>query len=202
MKQQKQGFAKNVSKRYNMSGLKDKIKKEAKGLQERLKIANVWALPRINKIVVNVGLGRAVVASAKPEDVIKRVSDELGRITGQKPVVTQAKKAIASFKTRIGMRIGLKVTLHGPKMYDFLEGLIKVALPRTRDFRGVKESSVDAGGNLNVGIKDHTVFPEASADAANSFSLEFTVTVFNSDRANSLEFFRTLGFPFEKKTNK
>lgn len=177
--------------------LKDKIQKETKVLQERLKVANVWALPRINKIVVNAGLGRAVASSAKPEDVVKRVSEELARITGQKPVVTRAKKAIASFKTRIGMPIGLKVTLHGSKMYDFLERFVKVALPRTRDFRGIKESAVDTNGNLNVGIKDHTVFSEASADVAHSFGLEFTTSVLNSNRLKSLEFFKTIGFPFE-----
>ncbi len=182
-----------------MPGLKDKIQKETKGLQERLNIANVWALPRISQVVVNVGLGRAVSASAKPEDIIKMVSEEVARLTGQKPVATQAKKAIASFKTRLGMPIGVKVTLHGPKMYDFLERFVRTALPRTRDFRGLKESCVDTNGNLNVGIKDHTVFPESSADAAHSFGLEFTVVVLNSNHAKSLEFFKTLGFPFERK---
>ncbi len=179
--------------------LKDKIRKETKGLRARLNLANVLALPRIDKVVVNVGLGRVTVASAQPEEIIKRVSEELARITGQKPITTQAKKAIASFKTRMGMPIGLKVTLHGSKMYDFLERFIKMALPRTRDFRGLKASSVDASGNLNVGIKDHTVFPEASADVAHAFGLEFTASVAGSDRQKSLVFFKTLGFPFEKK---
>ena len=187
------GFAKNVSKRYKlqaMTGLKDKIQKENKVLQERLKVANVWALPRISKVVVNVGLGRVVVASAKPDDIIKKVSEELSLITGQKPVVTKAKKAIASFKTRIDMPIGVKVTLHGSKMYDFLEKFVRTALPRTRDFRGIKESCVDSNGNFNVGIKDHTVFAEATADAAHSFGFEFTATILNSNRMNSLEFLR------------
>ncbi|MEK7565384.1 MAG: 50S ribosomal protein L5 [Patescibacteria group bacterium] len=183
-----------------MTGLKDKIQKENKVLQERLKVANVWALPRISKVVVNVGLGRVVVASAKPDDIIKKVSEELSLITGQKPVVTKAKKAIASFKTRIDMSIGVKVTLHGSKMYDFLEKFVRTALPRTRDFRGIKESCVDSNGNFNVGIKDHTVFAEATADAAHSFGFEFTATILNSNRMNSLEFFKALGFPFEKKT--
>ncbi|MDP3800347.1 MAG: 50S ribosomal protein L5 [bacterium] len=183
-----------------MIGLKDKIQKETKVLQERLKTANIWALPRITKVVVNVGLGRVVVASAKPEDIIKRVSEEISRITGQKPVATEAKKAIASFKTRLGMSLGVKVTLHGSKMYDFLEKFVRTALPRTRDFRGMKESCVDSHGNLNVGLKDHTVFAEASADAAHSFGFQFTVKVLNSNKEKSLEFFKLLGFPFEKKT--
>ncbi len=183
----------------HMTGLIDRIYKENKILKERLNAANSWALPRIIKVVVNVGVGRAVVASAKPEDIIKRVSEEVSRITGQRPVVTKAKKAIASFKTRIDMPIGVKVTLHGSKMYDFLEKFIRTALPRTRDFRGIKESCVDSNGNLNVGIKDHTVFSEDTADASHSFGLEFTATVLNSNKEKGLEFFKSLGFPFEKK---
>lgn len=199
----KPGFAKSANRLYKtMTGLKDKIQKDSKILKEKLNLSNVWALPRLEKIVVNVGIGRAVTASAKPEDVVKKISDELILITGQKPVVTKAKKAIASFKTRIGLPIGIKVTLHGRRMYDFLERFVRVALPRTRDFRGLKMTLVDAHGNLNVGLKDHTVFPEASADAAHSFGFEFTVRVLNSDHEKSLEFFKALGFPFEKKAVK
>ena len=182
-----------------MLNLKGKIVQETKPLQLKLGIKNSLALPRLKAVVVNVGLGRAVTSNAKPEDVIKKVSEEITTITGQKPVATVAKKAIASFKTREGMAIGVKTTLHGKKMYDFLERFIRIALPRTRDFRGLKISSVDDGGNLNIGIKDHTIFPEAVADAAHSFSIEFTAVVSGSNKKNSLEFFRTLGFPFEKK---
>ena len=157
--------------------LKEKINKETKNLQKLLGAENVFAIPRINRVVINVGLGRAVVSSPKPEDVIKKVSEEIAAISGQKPVETLAKKAISSYKTRIGMAIGIKVTLHGGKMYNFLDRFVKIALPRTRDFRGLNESCVDEAGNLNIGLKDHTVFPEASADAAHTFGFEFTVVM-------------------------
>lgn len=187
------------SQKSKMAGLKEKINKETKNIQKLLGAENVFAIPRLNRVVINVGLGRAVVSSAKPEDIIKRISSEIAAISGQKPVGTLAKKAISSFKTRIGMTIGIKVTLHGEKMYDFLDRFVKIALPRTRDFRGLNESCVDDAGNLNIGIKDHTVFPEASADAAHTFGFEFTVVVNGSDRKKSLEFFKALGFPFSSK---
>lgn len=176
--------------------IKDKV--FAKELQSSLKVDNVLALPKIKSVVVNVGLGRAVVQAAKPEDIIKKVSAEITAITGQKPVVTTAKKAIASFKTRIDMPLGLKVTLHGAKMYDFLARVVDVALPRTRDFRGLDEKNVDKNGNLNVGIKDHTIFPEATADASHTFGFEFSVVISDSNKSKSLEFLRKLGFPLKK----
>lgn len=179
--------------------LKEYLQKQGnKQLQERLGIKNVWALPRLNKVVVNVGIGRLVAASAKADDLVKRIAEELTRIAGQKPIVTKAKKSIASFKIREGMPLGLKVTLHGDKMYDFLARVIKIALPRTRDFRGLDESNVDRCGNLTVGIKDHTVFPEASADALHSFGLEFTAVVKTKEWIQAVEFFRVLGFPLKK----
>lgn len=185
-----------------MVGLKEKINSETKNIQKLIGSENVFDIPRINRVVINVGLGRVAVSSAKPEDIIKRISSEIAAISGQKPVETFAKKAIASFKTRIGMAIGLKVTLHGNKMYDFLERFVKIALPRTRDFRGLNESCVDNAGNLNIGIKDHTVFSEASADAAHTFGFEFTVVVDGSNREKSLKFFKELGFPFKKENRK
>ncbi|MEK7174941.1 MAG: 50S ribosomal protein L5 [Patescibacteria group bacterium] len=180
-----------------MINLKEKISKDLKNIQARLGAVNVWAVPRLEKVAVNVGLGRALGASVKAEDFLKKISGELAAITGQRPIETKAKKAIASFKTRVGMPLGLKVTLHGQKMYDFLDRFIRIALPRTRDFRGLKESCVDKNGNLSVGIKDHTIFPEASADAAHTFGFEFTAVVKGSNRGRSLEFFKLLGFPFE-----
>lgn len=179
-------------------GLKEKINKESKNIQKLIGVDNVFAIPRLDRVVINIGLGRVVVTAAKPEEIIKRISDEIGVISGQKPVTTLAKKAIASFKTRKGMVIGLKVTLHGHKMYDFLDRFVKMALPRTRDFRGLNESSIDESGNLNIGIKDHTVFPEASADAAHTFGFEFTAVVSGSNKEKSLVFLKALGFPFSK----
>ena len=182
-----------------MASLKEKVKKGIlKTAKKQTGPNNAWAWPRLKGVVVNVGLGRLVTQSAKPEDIINKVAGELAVITGQKPAVTKAKKAIASFKTRIGMPIGLKVTLHGDKMFDFLEKFINVASPRTRDFQGINESCVDKSGNLNIGLKDHTIFPEATADAAHVFSLEFSVIVKSKSRADSLEFFKALGIPFKK----
>lgn len=180
--------------------IREKIKDRAfiKELQSSLKVGNVLALPKIRSVVVNVGLGRAVAQSAKPDDIVKKVSTEITAITGQKPVITKAKKAIASFKTRIGMPVGVKVTLHGYKMYDFLERVVNVAFPRTRDFRGLDETKVDANGNFNVGIKDHTIFPEATADASHTFGFEFTAVISGSDKNKSLEFLKKLGFPLKK----
>lgn len=179
--------------------LREKLKKDVwPALQAKFNLANVWATPRIWGVVVNAGLGRMAVQSGKPEDLISRISQELAVITGQKPLPTKAKKAIAAFKTRQGMTLGLKVTLHGERMYDFLDRVINTALPRTRDFRGLAESCVDGEGNLNVGIKDHTVFPEASADAAHTFGLQLTVVVKGSNKERSLEFFRLMGFPLKR----
>lgn len=213
-------LAKSAAKRYNMGqfpipsgvgeffdkiGMNKQLRKKIKDkvfvkeLQSSLRTNNVLALPKIRSVVVNVGLGRAVAQSAKPDDIVKKVSAEITAITGQKPVVTKAKKAIASFKTRIGMPLGVKVTLHGPRMYDFLERAVNVAFPRTRDFRGLDPKNVDEGGNLNVGIKDHTIFPEATADASHTFGFEFTVIVSGSNKERSLKFFKMLGFPLQIK---
>lgn len=170
-------------------------------MQKSIGISNIWALPRIKTVVVNAGIGRLTVQSAKPEDVVKRISSELAAITGQKPITTKAKKSIASFKTREGMPIGLKITLHGQRMYDFLERFINIALPRTRDFRGIGKDCVDKDGNLNIGVRDHTVFPESSSDAAHTFGFQFTVVMASPGRKESLEFFRALGLPFKGKEN-
>lgn len=182
-----------------MTSLKEKVKKGVlKTAKKQAGPNSAWAWPRLKGVVINVGVGRLVAQSAKPEDIISRIAGELSAITGQKPVVTKAKKAIASFKTRTGMPIGLKVTLHGDKMFDFLEKFINVASPRTRDFQGISESCVDRNGNLNIGLKDHTIFPETAADAAHTFSLEFSVIVESKSRADSLEFFKALGIPFKR----
>ncbi|MBI4120432.1 MAG: 50S ribosomal protein L5 [Parcubacteria group bacterium] len=182
-----------------MNSLRERLKRDVwPAMQAKFNLANVWAVPRLWGVAVNAGLGRMAVQSGKPEDLVNRISLELAAITGQKPSPTKAKKAIAAFNTRQGMTLGLKVTLHGERMYDFLGRVINTALPRTRDFRGLAESCVDQEGNLNVGIKDHTVFPETSADAAHTFGLEFTVVVKGSNREKSLEFFKLMGFPFKR----
>lgn len=181
-----------------MSFLREKLKKEElKKTQTVIGVNNVLALPRLEKVVVNAGLARAVVQATSPDEVLKRSAGELALITAQKPVITTAKKSIASFKTRQGMPLGLKVTLRGARMYDFLERLIHIVLPRVRDFRGLDPNGLDGQGNLNIGLKEHTVFPEASADAAHTFGLEITVVLRGGNRDHKLVFLKALGFPFK-----
>ena len=129
-------------------------------LIEKFKYANPMSIPRLEKIVVNVGVGEAVGDSKK----IASVCDDLAAITGQKPVVTRAKKSIANFKLREGMPIGAKVTLRRARMYEFLDRLVTVALPRVRDFRGLPPSSFDGKGNYAMGLKEQIVFPEIDYD--------------------------------------
>lgn len=129
-------------------------------LQKEFNFANVMEIPRLEKIVINMGVGEAVGDSKK----IKKAVEEMTKISGQKPVTTRAKKSIASFKLREEMPIGCKVTLRGNQMYEFLDRLIQIALPRVRDFRGVKPTSFDGRGNYALGLKEQLVFPEISYD--------------------------------------
>jgi len=129
-------------------------------LQEKFSYANAMQIPKLEKIVINVGCGEAVADSKK----IKSVESELAKIAGQKPVVTVAKKSIATFKLRDGMPIGAKVTLRKNQMYEFLDRLVNIALPRVRDFRGVSPKSFDGRGNYAMGLKEQMVFPEISYD--------------------------------------
>ncbi|MZR31185.1 50S ribosomal protein L5 [Sneathiella litorea] len=131
-----------------------------KQLQEKFAYSNVMQIPKLDKIVINVGCGEAVADSKK----IKSVEVELAKISGQKPVVTNAKKSVATFKLREGMPIGAKVTLRKSQMYEFLDRLINIALPRVRDFRGVSEKSFDGRGNYAMGLKEQIVFPEIHYD--------------------------------------
>ncbi len=129
-------------------------------LRKEFDFANVMEIPRLEKIVINMGVGEAVGDSKK----IKKAVEELTKISGQKPVTTHAKKSIAAFKLREGMAIGCKVTLRGNQMYEFLDRLIQIALPRVRDFRGVKPTSFDGRGNYALGLKEQLVFPEIAYD--------------------------------------
>jgi len=180
----------------NMSDLKQKyIKEVIPKMKEKFDYKNNLAVPKIMKTVVNVGIGNIL----KDEKNQELISKELALITGQKPMPTQARKAIAGFKVREGMIIGLKVTLRGEKMFDFLSRLINVAIPRTRDFRGFSSKSVDKGGNLTMGIKEHIIFPEASQeDIKRIFGLEVTVVTASKNREEALELFKLLGFPIKK----
>ena len=176
--------------------LKEKYHSEVrKKIQDEFEIDNVMAVPKIEKVVLNMGMGEAI-ANAK---VLDAAVDELGQITGQKPVVTKAKKSIAAFKLREGVAIGTMVTLRGEKMYEFLDRLINVALPRVRDFRGVPTKSFDGRGNYTLGIRDHFIFPEidiSKVDKSKGMNITIVTSAKNDEQARFL--LRELGMPFGK----
>ncbi len=180
-----------------MSRLRELYKTEAvPGLMKQFGYTNIMAVPRLVKINVNMGLGEAI-ANAKVLDV---AAEELAAITGQRPVVTKAKKSIAAFKLRQGMPIGVTATLRGSRMYEFLDRLVSIALPRVRDFRGVSPRSFDGRGNYTLGLKDQLVFPEidfAKADKARGMNVT-VVTSAKSDE-EAYELLRILGMPFAKR---
>ena len=179
-----------------MARLKEKYKKEiAPALAKEFAITNPMAIPKIEKVVVNMGLGEAS-ANAKILDV---AADELKSVTGQKPVITKAKKSIAAFKLRQGMAIGTMVTLRGERMYEFLDRLISVALPRVRDFRGVSAKAFDGRGNYTLGIREQLIFPEIDfnkVDKTRGMNISIVTTAPNDDQARSL--LKALGMPFRQ----
>ncbi len=177
-----------------MELLKEYREKIIPDLKKELGVKSSMAVPRLQKIIINVGVGRMV----RDEKNVEQVVSDLALITGQKPVPTTAKKAIASFKTRIGMVLGYKITLRGKRMYDFLERLLKIALPRTRDFRGISTDSI-SGNSLTIGIKEHIVFPELSTEnVKNIFGFEITLVSNAKTGKQSFALFRSLGVPFKK----
>ena len=177
-----------------MSRLKERYEKEvAPALKKEFGYKNVMAVPKIEKIVVNMGLGEAT-QNAKIADT---GADELARIAGQKPVVTRAKKSIAQFKLRKGMPIGTMVTLRGERMWDFLDRLIAVALPRVRDFRGVSPRGFDGRGNYTLGLKDQLIFPEIDymkVDKTRGMNISVVTTAKTDEEARKL--LQLVGFPF------
>jgi large subunit ribosomal protein L5 len=173
-------------------------KKIVPELKKELGLKNNLEVPRLSKVVLNVGFGR----HSKEKAYIATVVDSLTRITGQKPILTKAKKSISSFKIREGMVIGASVTLRGKRMYDFVEKLIHVSFPRVRDFRGISAKGVDRQGNLTVGFKEHLAFPEIKADEVeNIFGLEISLPTSTSDQKAGLKLFELMGFPFKEKSN-
>lgn len=161
-------------------------------LKEKFGYTSPMQSPRVTKVVVSTGTG-----SLKDKGKVEVITDRLARITGQKPSPRSAKKSIATFKTREGDTIGYAVTLRGLRMYNFLDRLIHIALPRTRDFRGIPESSVDDLGNLTIGIREHTIFPETSDEELRDvFGLSVAIVSTARTRAEALAFFRHVGVPF------
>ncbi len=176
--------------------LKEKYSKDvAPALRKEFGIENVMATPRLEKIVLNMGLGEAV---ANPK-MLDGAAEELSAIAGQRAVVTKAKKSIATYKLRTGMPIGARVTLRGDRMWEFLDRLINIALPRVRDFRGVSGKSFDGRGNYTLGVRDHFIFPEidyAKTDKSKGLNVTIVTTAGRDDRAKAL--LAELGMPFAK----
>jgi large subunit ribosomal protein L5 len=174
--------------------MKDKVKNSYKNLKEEFAIKNIMQAPKITKVIVNSGVG-----SFSDKKKIDIVEDRLAKITGQKPIRRGAKKAIATFKSRIGDIVGVQVTLRGEKMWSFLDRLFNVALPRTKDFRGISATAVDQMGNYTLSIKEHTVFPEtADEDLKDVFGFGVTIVTNISDPKKALKFFKSIDFPFKK----
>jgi len=174
--------------------------KEASGFEKMktaFKYKNVMASPKLKKVVLNVGTGTMIKKDKNKNDAIAL---RLAKITGQKPAMKGAKKSIASFKVRQGDPIGVMVTLRGARMYAFLEKLINVSLPRTKDFRGISRKVVDNIGNLTIGIKEHTIFPEtADEDIKDVFGLSITVVSTAKTQKEGFAFYELLGVPFKKE---
>lgn len=186
-----------------MLKLSEKYKQEAiPQMMQKFSYRSSMAVPKILKAVVNTGFGREV--AGKTPDEQRKIADlflgELALMVGQRPVKTLSKKSIASFKIRQGLAIGAKITLRGKRMREFLEKLIHVVLPRSRDFQGIPEKSLDKGGNLTIAIKEHIAFPEILPEKAkNIFGLEITIITNAKSREEALELFKLLGFPIQAK---
>jgi len=177
-----------------MSRLKERYTKEiAPAMGKEYGYKNVMAIPKLEKIVINIGLGEAIQNSK----LLDTAADELGQITGQRPVITRAKKSIASFKLRQGMPIGCSVTLRGQRMYEFLDRFLNTALPRVRDFRGLSTKSFDGRGNYTLGLRDQLIFPEidySRVSKIKGMNISVVTTAKTDDEARTL--LRLFGMPF------
>lgn len=180
--------------------LKEKFQKEiAPALQKQLKVKNVNAVPKLTKVVVNVGIGK-MLAGGKD---YSEVEENIKKITGQKPVVAKSRKAISNFKLRENQPVGINCTLRGQRMYDFVSKFVNIVLPRSRDFRGISSRSFDGNGNYSLAVKEHTVFPEINADdivKIHGLQITFVTTAKTND--DGLLLLKALGFPFQEKKEK
>ena len=164
-------------------------------LRSDLKIENVMQVPRISKITINMGVGEA----AADKKMMDAAVADLTKITGQKPLVTKSRKAIASFKIRAGLPVGAKVTLRGARMYEFLDRLINIAMPRIRDFRGVSPRSFDGQGNYSLGVKEQIIFPEIQYDQIDQVrGMDITITTTATDDRQGRALLEAFSFPFRK----
>ena len=164
-------------------------------LKSELKIENAMQVPRITKITINMGVGEAVA----DRKVMDAAVTDLTKIAGQKPLVTKSRKAIASFKLRAGLAVGAKVTLRGARMYEFLDRLINIAMPRIRDFRGVSSRSFDGQGNYSMGVKEQIIFPEIQYDQVDQIrGMDITITTTAADDRQGRALLEAFNFPFRK----
>ena len=177
-----------------MANLKEKYNQELRpALKEELGLSNIMAVPKLTKVVINMGVGEA----ANDKKHLESALDNLTVISGQKPVVTKARQSVASFKIREGWPLGCKVTLRGSKMYDFVERLIKIAIPRERDFRGLNPKSFDQQGNYNFGIKEQIIFPEINYDKIDKVrGLNITICTSAKSNIHALELLKCFNMPF------
>ena len=164
-------------------------------MQEKFKIKNIMAVPRLEKIVINMGVGDAI----NDVKIIEKAAKDLSTITGQKPIITESREAISNFKLKINAPIGCKVTLRRAKMYEFMDRLVNVALPRIRDFNGVSRKSFDQQGNYTVGIEDQAIFPEINFDREHrTQGMDITFVFNRGPKEHTQEVLRLLGMPFTK----
>ena len=182
-----------------MSRLKETYDKEiVSKLMSKLSLKNKHDVPKIEKIILNMGLGEDASDGKK----IKSCVDDMGLITGQKPIITKFKKSISNFKTRKGSNAGVKVTLRSDKMYEFIDRLINIALPRIKDFRGLSSKGVDNSFNYSFGIKEHIIFPEVNFDKVDKIrGLDITVVTSSKSKEGTLEMLKEFNFPLNDKKN-
>lgn len=179
-----------------MARLKDQYREKViPSLQEKLSRKNIHSLPRIEKIVVSMGVGRAI----QDRKILDEVMGHLGEVTGQKPQVTKSRKAVAAFRLREGMDVGCRVTMRGERMYEFLDRLITLALPRVRDFRGLNKKSFDGHGNYSMGLNEQMVFPEINPDKVkNTQGMNITIVTSTDSNDEARILLRELGLPLQK----
>ena len=177
--------------------LKEIFNKEIQpALKDQFGFKNIYMTPRIEKVVLNMGLG----LDATDSKILKSCEEDMAKITGQKPVITKFKKSVANFKTRKGSIAGLKVTLRKDKMYEFIDRLVNIALPRVKDFRGVSPNGFDNFGNYTFGVKEHIIFPEVSFDRADKVrGIDIIIVISSKSKEHSYALLEKLNFPFIKK---
>ena len=178
-----------------MARLAEKYESEIRvQLKQKFNLKNIFEVPKLVKIVVNMGVGEAVSDSK----VINKAIEDLSLITGQKPVITKAKKSIAGFKLRKGLNIGCKVTLRKKRMFEFLDRLIFIALPRVRDFKGLSKKSFDGNGNYSIGIKEQIIFPEIDYDKVDKIrGMDITITTTTTNQDHAYELLKSFNLPFK-----